>query len=1328
MRRGLKIVLIAVGSLSGLVLLSLAFLLFTGPGNKLIEPIVAWSSDGQIQIAGLSGNLPNVLHAEMIEVNDVNGVWLRLEDVSLEWDALSALQSRFTIHAVSAAKISVLRKPEMEKSEGGKTPEIDIGYLNLPRIEIGAPVSGHAATLSARGSIQYFSRHQLKADVDIRQTDGAGHYRVNGEIVSDVVQGSASVSEDTHGILGAILGLPGLGAINLSATASKHRTSNRIAMALTAGALKANGSGTIALAQNRAAIDFTTSAPAMQPSGDIGWKSLSLDGHLHGSFDAPSVKAHLTAADVTIAGVQIAALNAQLAGSGGALNLTGTANALRIPGDHSDLFAAAPVAVTAHADLRLPAKNVTFKVLHPLLLAEGVLKFGETSTLTTAVTLPSLEPFARLADEDLRGHASVKIDAEQREDQSELTVTGQIAAQGTSRVAGVLGENAIFVIHGTTRGAEIVKSDAKIVGTALDFRASGALRAKRIEYGINVKLSDVSKLVPALIGSATLAGRIQGPLDAATAEISGDATLASPGFKPQRINLRAQAKGFPRFSSGQLRVGGSLNGAPVSLHANLARSGEKLTASGAMTWKSLRANGELVFPAKQEPTGKAKLDIGQLTDIAPLLAKELKGSLTSTVMLDARGSKSVATLRAQASQANFSNVQVGTTTLSGTVTDPFGAPSVALLLSAQHVSLGDISGGVNATLAGPLHNLGITTNALLNDSSDQRARFSASGHLDTAKQRLALEQLTAQWHGQTAALAAPAAIDFAQGLKVDRIAVHVGGGEMRLSGQITPALNASATANGLNAKILEPFVATPLEGTLSANATLNGTLDEPKGRVAIHAHNIVARAYLPGMPVNLDAQGSLHGKGAMLDARLSAGSAQLTFKGEAPFGTGEPMNIRAHGNADLAFLDAFLASEGRRIHGVLSLDVDIAGTPAAPRLSGSGTLKSGELQDYVLGAHLKNIDAVFAGAGQSLRITKLSARAGSGTIDGSGQIDFGSSGFPLDVTLHFQKARPVVSDRLTAIVSGDIHLSGKLSQALVVAGKLDTSRATINIPDRFPPEVAVLDVRRKDQKPQAAAQGGSVALDIAVSTSGPIFIRGRGIDADMGGSIRLGGSINAPLATGNFDMNRGTLSLAGQTLTFTTGKLSFDGGGLRNGIDPFLNLIAQTSSGGVTATLTVTGHASKPQIVLSSAPSLPQDEVLAHLFFQQGAKQLTALQLAQIAQAIASLGGIGTGFDPLGALRKELRLDRLSVGSTSGGASGSDAQTTIEAGKYIARNVYVGAQQSLSGGTQVQVQVDLTKQLKAQATVSNGANATSAIGSAAQNNSGSVGLSYGFEY
>jgi translocation and assembly module TamB len=150
--------------------------------------------------------------------------------------------------------------------------------------------------------------------------------------------------------------------------------------------------------------------------------------------------------------------------------------------------------------------------------------------------------------------------------------------------------------------------------------------------------------------------------------------------------------------------------------------------------------------------------------------------------------------------------------------------------------------------------------------------------------------------------------------------------------------------------------------------------------------------------------------------------------------------------------------------------------------------------------------------------------------------------------------------------------------------------------------------------------------------------------------------------------------------------------------------------------LTITGYADAPKIQLSSSPDLPQDEILAQLLFKQSVKQLSPFQIAAIAQALASLGGVGNGVDPLASIRKGLGLDRLSVGGASGNTSGA----TVEAGKYVASGIYVGTKQATSGGTQGQVQIDLTKNLKLETTLGTGGNAA-ATGS-------SIGLTYQFDY
>jgi translocation and assembly module TamB len=123
----------------------------------------------------------------------------------------------------------------------------------------------------------------------------------------------------------------------------------------------------------------------------------------------------------------------------------------------------------------------------------------------------------------------------------------------------------------------------------------------------------------------------------------------------------------------------------------------------------------------------------------------------------------------------------------------------------------------------------------------------------------------------------------------------------------------------------------------------------------------------------------------------------------------------------------------------------------------------------------------------------------------------------------------------------------------------------------------------------------------------------------------------------------------------------------------------------------VEGSPQAPDITLTSSPELPQDEVMAELLFNRATSGLSPFEIAQIAQAIAQLTGIGGGFDPLGKARALLGLDRLGVGSAVEGQTGA----SLEAGKYLMPGVYVGVRQGMQGGqTGVNVQLEVTPTLK----------------------------------
>ena len=230
-------------------------------------------------------------------------------------------------------------------------------------------------------------------------------------------------------------------------------------------------------------------------------------------------------------------------------------------------------------------------------------------------------------------------------------------------------------------------------------------------------------------------------------------------------------------------------------------------------------------------------------------------------------------------------------------------------------------------------------------------------------------------------------------------------------------------------------------------------------------------------------------------------------------------------------------------------------------------------------------------------------------------------------------------------------------QTPTIAGRIGIVSMDVTVPERFggltapipgtrhinsgPTARARLAIAAKVKA--AAVRGSPFSATLALEVAAPrrVFVRGRGIDAELGGDLKLIGSTISPQVTGGFDLKRGTLSLLGKRLAFTRGRVQFKGDST-----PELDMLAEISATDVTARIAIAGPASQPSFVFSSSPSLPDDEILAHVLFEKPAGNLSAFQAIQLANAVASLTG---GSDAFERLRKSLGVDSLDISTNASG-------------------------------------------------------------------------------
>jgi translocation and assembly module TamB len=616
------------------------------------------------------------------------------------------------------------------------------------------------------------------------------------------------------------------------------------------------------------------------------------------------------------------------------------------------------------------------------------------------------------------------------------------------------------------------------------------------------------------------------------------------------------------------------------------------------------------------------------------------------------------------------------------------------------------------------------------------ASLSAQGSLNLDARAITVASAVANYHGQDARLLSPVHIALANGVSVDVLKLGAQKAVVELGGEISPRLDVHASLRQVQPSLVNVFAPGLLEsGTIEASAELHGSVASPTGRAQVTATDMrMADDAAFGLPsFDLQATAQLAGDTADIDARLVAGTASsLSVVGRAPLGAEGGLDLKISGSLDVGMINPLLEARGQHAAGELQVDATVAGSVAAPQIGGTVNLTKGSVRDYARGVSLTDITAAIVGSEGTLQIKSLTAAAAPGTVSMTGTVGVLQSGVPLDLKIKADNAQPIVSKLVTANLNADLRVSGRMRERIDIAGAMRLNRTLIGIPNSLPPNVAELDVRRRGKAAPAAPDKQLViGLDVGVQAPQEFLVQGRGLDAEMGGELHVSGTTDTPFVSGGFDLQRGSFSLAGNKLSFTpASRVSFNGAGLKKKIDPTLDFTAQTTTAdGTTAILHITGLADAPQFEFTSSPVYPQDEIMARLLFGVPGAQLSALQLAQVGVALATLSGVGGdgGLNPLVKLQKSLGLDRLTVGAGTAAPGTENTGASIAAGRYISKRVYVEAKQSSTGISQLETDVDLTKHLKLQTRLGNGA--ASVQGTTPENDPGSsVGLSYQFEY
>ncbi len=438
----------------------------------------------------------------------------------------------------------------------------------------------------------------------------------------------------------------------------------------------------------------------------------------------------------------------------------------------------------------------------------------------------------------------------------------------------------------------------------------------------------------------------------------------------------------------------------------------------------------------------------------------------------------------------------------------------------------------------------------------------------------------------------------------------------------------------------------------------------------------------------------------------AAGPANTNARAQGRVGNDGDLSIDLSGNAPLALANLYISP--RQVNGQATFDLSINGSAALSSVSGPVTISNARLTAPTFQQAIEDLNGTLQLAGGTVRINLSGASAAGGNLTLAGPVNLNA---PYTGALRVGLANIVVRDPelYRALASGTISVDGPLAGGATISGQINLSDVEVQVPSTGVsalgslPDVTHLGARNdviqtlnragvgaSDDAQDSSSSSGGAAYPINLTIRAPsqIFVRGRGLDAELGGELELTGTTDNIIPIGRFDLARGRLSILGQRFELDEGYAQLQGD-----FSPYLRLVATTETAtGTEVSIIVEGTADDIDVSFESSPTLPQDEVLAQLLFGRDLSSISPLQAVQLASAVATLAGDGNG-GVINSFRQDLDLDDLDI------ITDEDGNVAVRAGKYISDNVYTEVTAGTADNSEISINIDIDRNFTARGTV-----------------------------
>jgi translocation and assembly module TamB len=372
---------------------------------------------------------------------------------------------------------------------------------------------------------------------------------------------------------------------------------------------------------------------------------------------------------------------------------------------------------------------------------------------------------------------------------------------------------------------------------------------------------------------------------------------------------------------------------------------------------------------------------------------------------------------------------------------------------------------------------------------------------------------------------------------------------------------------------------------------------------------------------------------------------------------------------------------GWRLGGSLQVSGELGGRFGAPELRGRLRGSALSARNTLQGVGLSDGELEASLDGAVARVQRFEFKGGDGQLRLTGEATLGEQP---SARLQLQAER--------------FRVIGRIDRRLVASGRaeMQLNREALKLDGNFKVDEGLIDFSRGDapsldgdvnvQRPAAAASAPgteravrqtpaplrNAQIALAIDLGEKLQVRGRGLDANLRGDLKLATPGGRLAVNGNVRTASGTYLAYAQKMSIERGELAFSG----VAENPRLDIIAVRPNLDVRVGVAVTGTLANPRVRLFSEPEMTEMDKLSYLVLGRASDGLGRADTALLQRAAVALLA-GEEQTPTDQLLGQLGISDFSLRQSEG----ETRETIVSLGRQLSQRWYVGYERSVNATT-----------------------------------------------